>query len=56
MFVTFGCRIFEYTPEQNGRAEREMRTIIEFARSVLYAKNIPKYFWAEAVNGYIYPQ
>lgn len=37
-----------YTPEQNGRAEREMRTIVEAARSMI--KNWNKNLWAEAVN------
>lgn len=39
-----------YTPEQNGKAEREMRTIVEAARTMLLAKNFPKSLWAEAVN------
>lgn len=39
-----------YTPEQNGRAEREIRTIVEMARSMLYARNVPLNLWAEAVN------
>lgn len=43
-----------YTPEQNGSAEREMRTVVESARSMLYTKNLLKYLWAEAVNTAIY--
>ena len=43
-----------YTPEQNGRAERDMRTIVESARSMLYAKDVPLYLWAEAVNTAVY--
>lgn len=39
-----------YTPEQNGKAERDNRTIIESARSMLYAKRLPTQLWAEAVN------
>ncbi|GBP45809.1 Retrovirus-related Pol polyprotein from transposon TNT 1-94 [Eumeta japonica] len=39
-----------YTPEQNGRAEREIRTIVESARSMLYARDLPLDLWAEAVN------
>lgn len=39
-----------YCPEQNGRAEREMRTVVESARTMLVAKNLGKEFWAEAVN------
>lgn len=30
--------------------EREMRTIVEAARSMLHAKNLPLGLWAEAVN------
>jgi len=32
-----------YTPEQNGRAERDMWTIIESAHSIIIAKDISKY-------------
>lgn len=39
-----------YTPEQNGKAEREMRTMTETARTMLIAKNLPKYLWAKAIN------
>lgn len=39
-----------YNPEQNGKAERTMRTICEAARTMIYAKNFPKSLWAEAVN------
>lgn len=39
-----------YTPEQNGRIEREMRTIVEAARTMLQAKGLQKSLWAEAVN------
>lgn len=37
-----------YTPQQNGRAEREMRTLVEAARAMIYGMS--KVFWAEAVN------
>lgn len=43
-----------YTPEQNGRAEREMRTIVEAARTLIHSKNLPVSFWAEAVNTAVY--
>lgn len=43
-----------YTPEQNGKIEREMRTITEAARTMLQAKSLPKSFWAEAVNTAVY--
>lgn len=39
-----------YTPEQNGAAERENRTLVEAARAVLAAKGMKKEFWAEAIN------
>ena len=43
-----------YTPQQNGRAERDNRTIVESARSMLHQSGAPKYLWAEAVNTAIY--
>lgn len=39
-----------YTPQQNGRVEREMRTIVEAARSAVHARNLDESLWAEAVN------
>ena len=38
------------TPQQNGVVERKNRTIQEMARTMLNSFNLPKYFWAEAVN------
>ena len=38
------------SPQQNGVAERLNRTIVELARAMLIAKNMPKFLWAEAVN------
>ncbi|CAB0009315.1 unnamed protein product [Nesidiocoris tenuis] len=38
-----------YTPQQNGAAERENRTLVEAARSMIHAKNLPIKLWAEAV-------
>lgn len=43
-------RTVPYTPEQNGCAEREMRTIVESARTMIHSKKMDKKFWAEAVN------
>jgi transposase InsO family protein len=43
-----------YTPQQNGKAERSMRTIVEAARTMLYSKNLSKSLWAEAVNTVVY--
>lgn len=39
-----------YTPQQNGRAEREIRTLTESGRSMIYSRSLPTYLWAEAVN------
>ncbi|WJZ90882.1 hypothetical protein VitviT2T_009997 [Vitis vinifera] len=38
------------TPQQNGVVERKNRTLQEMARTMLNENNLPKYFWAEAVN------
>ena len=37
-------------PHQNGVAERMNRTLVELTRSMLHAKQVPKSFWAEALN------
>ena len=43
-----------YTPEQNGVAERANRTIVEAARSMLYAREMNLEYWAEAVSTAVY--
>lgn len=43
-----------YTPEQNGRSERENRTIIEKVRTLLISASAPHYLWAEAANTIVY--
>lgn len=43
-------RTCAYTPEQNGRAERDNRTLVEAARTMIYHKHLDKKFWAEAIN------
>lgn len=43
-------RTVPYTPEQNGCAERENRTIVESARTMIHSKQMDYKFWAEAVN------
>lgn len=43
-----------YSPEQNGKAERDMRTIVEASRTMIYAKKLNKYLWGEAVNASVY--
>ena len=40
----------EYTPQQNGVAERKNRTLVEMARCLLIRSNLPPVFWAEALN------
>uniref|UniRef100_A0A1Y1MYL6 Retrovirus-related Pol polyprotein from transposon TNT 1-94 n=1 Tax=Photinus pyralis TaxID=7054 RepID=A0A1Y1MYL6_PHOPY len=47
-------RTAPYNPQQNGKAEREMRTIVESARSMLYEKDLPVEFWGDAVNTAVY--
>lgn len=39
-----------YTPQQNGVAERRNRTLLNMVRCLLFEKNMPKWFWAEAAN------
>lgn len=40
-----------YTPEQNGTSERENRTLVETARSMMYAHEaMPQEIWAELIN------
>lgn len=39
-----------YTPQQNGKAERMNRTLVEKAKCLLFDADLPKRFWAEAVN------
>lgn len=43
-------RTVPYTPEQNGCLERENRTVVESARTMLHSKKMDYKFWAEAVN------
>nr|GFC06809.1 hypothetical protein [Tanacetum cinerariifolium] len=37
------------TPEQNGVVERRNRTLVEAARTMLSATNVPLFFWVEAI-------
>ena len=39
-----------YTPQHNGVDERKNRSLKEIATCLLQSKNIPPYFWDEAVN------
>jgi hypothetical protein len=42
------------TPAQNGVAERSNRTLLDAARSILLASNLPSTLWAEAVGYVVY--
>ena len=39
-----------YCPQQNGTSERMNRTLVEMARCLLFDADLPKEFWAEAIN------
>jgi len=43
-----------YVSQQNGRAEREMRMIVESARSMLKGSDLLNVLWAEAVATVVY--
>lgn len=43
-----------FCPQQNGYIEREMRTIMEAVRAMLFAKSLPGWLWAEAANAAVY--
>ena len=43
-----------YTPEQNGDAERQNRTIFDRVRTILIDAGLPLFLWVEAVNYIIY--
>ena len=43
-----------YSPQQNGVVERRNQTVIGMVRSMLKCKNLPMYFWAEAVKTAVY--
>nr|GFA87723.1 putative ribonuclease H-like domain-containing protein [Tanacetum cinerariifolium] len=37
------------TPEQNGVVERQNRTLVEAARTMLSVAKVPLFFWAKAI-------
>lgn len=45
---------WSHTPEQNETTERDNRTIVEAARTMLHSRNLPLLLWAEAVNTAVY--
>nr|GEW73088.1 hypothetical protein [Tanacetum cinerariifolium] len=44
------------TPKQNGVVERQNRTLVEAARTMLSASKLPLFFWAEAIATACYTQ
>lgn len=58
ILAEYGVRqrlVMPYTPEQNGVSERENRTVVECARSMMYAhEDLPQKLWAELVNTAVY--
>ena len=47
-------RMTLYTSQQNGVAEWFNRMIIEMARTMMNAADLPQSFWAEALNTVVY--
>jgi len=43
-----------YTPQSNGKIERHVRTIKDYARSMLNRLDSPQFLWAEAVSAAVY--
>jgi hypothetical protein len=43
-----------YSPQQNGIVERKNKHIAEITRVMLNEKNLPNYFWVEAVTTIVY--
>lgn len=44
----------QYTPQQNGVAERANRTLVEMARCLLLSSKLPESLWGEAINTAVY--
>lgn len=44
----------QYTPQQNGVAERANRTLVEMARCMLLSSSLPESLWGEAINTSVY--
>nr|GEX20379.1 retrovirus-related Pol polyprotein from transposon TNT 1-94 [Tanacetum cinerariifolium] len=47
---TWHSKAFARTPKQNGVVERQNRTLVEAARTMLSAAKVPLFFWAEAIS------
>lgn len=37
------------TPQQNGKAKRKNRHLLEVAKALMFSMNIPKHLWGEAM-------
>ena len=42
--------LMPYLPKQNGSSERKNRILVESARSMIHARDLPTKLWAEVVN------
>jgi histone deacetylase 1/2 len=49
--VRFSC---PYTSQQNGKAERVIRTVNDIARTLLFQASMPPKFWAESIHAATY--
>ncbi|XP_016725652.1 uncharacterized protein [Gossypium hirsutum] len=45
-----------YTLQKNGVSERKNKSLLDMARCLIFERNLPKTFWAEAVNTTVYLQ
>jgi transposase InsO family protein len=43
-----------YSPQQNGVVECQNQTVVVTARNMMKVKNLPSYFWGEAVTAAVY--
>lgn len=39
-----------YNPVQNGKAERDSRTVNEMIKAMIFGRGLPKKLWSEAIN------
>ena len=46
---TIFCLTCPYTSQQNGRAERVLRTLNDCVRTLLFHANVPPRFWSDAL-------
>ena len=47
--IEFQCTV-GHAPQQNGISERNNRSLMEAARTMVFEANLSKHWWAEAVN------